>query len=189
MHRQRLHVTRLLSLTMILTCVVKSACGAPPDQPGPPQTTIELTLVDDRAIGYATYQSHNQKVVSNPWGIFITYIHQANSNYTAQQWRLAHSLDGGKSFVTIREETRATSAPVLETQPAGTLFFARPDFQNGNAYLSRLESLDAEPATTTLRGGAAGKYCMVLDTPRKQLYHLAHNGRFHIVGVLSLIHI
>ena len=24
---------------------------------------------------------------------------------------------------------------------------------------------------------------MVLDTPRKQLYHLAHNGRFHIVGV------
>ena len=183
MYRQRLHVTRLLSLTMILTCVVKSACGGPPDQPGPPQTTIELTLVDDRAIGYATYQSHNQKVISNPWGIFITYIHQANSNYTAQQWRLAHSVDGGKSFVTIREETRATSAPVLETQPAGTLFFARPDFQNGNAYLSRLESLDAEPATTTLTGGAAGKYCMVLDTPRNQLYHLAHNGRFHIVGV------
>ena len=72
MHRQRLHVTRLLSLTMLLTCVVQSTCAEAPDQPGQPRTTIELTLVDDRAIGYATYQSHNQKVVSNPWGIFIT---------------------------------------------------------------------------------------------------------------------
>ena len=57
------------------------------DQAAP--TAIELTLVDDEAIAFATFQSHNQKVVSNQNGIFITYIHKSNNDYTAQQWRLA----------------------------------------------------------------------------------------------------
>ena len=35
---------------------------------------IELTCVDRQATGYATFQSHNQKVLSNRRGIFMTYI-------------------------------------------------------------------------------------------------------------------
>ncbi len=41
---------------------------------GPGLTAIELTLVDDEATGYATFQSHNQKVVSNRNGILVTHI-------------------------------------------------------------------------------------------------------------------
>lgn len=144
--------------------------------------SIELTLVDDQAIAYATFQSHNQKVVSNQHGLFITYIRKSNADYTAQQWRLARSTDDSRSFATVLEETRATSAPALETDKRGTLFFARPDFKDGNAYLSRLESLSDKPSVTQLVGGSAGKYCLSLDEPRKQLYYFAHNGTCHVVG-------
>ena len=182
-HRRLFRASRLLTLTIILTFAVDSALSDPPSQADQRQATIELTLVDNQTIGYATFSSHNQKVVSSPWGVFITYIRQSNANYTAQKWRLARSVDGGKSFVTVFEETRATSAAALETHQQGTLFFARPDFKDGNAYLSRIDSLGAQPVTTTLVGGSAGKYCMVLDAPRKQLYFFAQNGSFHIVGV------
>lgn len=33
--------------------------------------TVELVCVDDKATGYGTFQSHNQKVVSNEHGIFM----------------------------------------------------------------------------------------------------------------------
>ncbi|MEW6157107.1 MAG: hypothetical protein AB1813_06715, partial [Verrucomicrobiota bacterium] len=37
-------------------------------------TRIELTCVDPQATGYGTFQSHNQKVVSNRRGIFMTHL-------------------------------------------------------------------------------------------------------------------
>src|SRR6185436_8052458 len=103
----------------------------------PPITSIELSPLDDDAIAYGTFQSHNQKVVSTGHGIFVTHIRKSNTNYTAQQWRLSHSVDGGKSFVTVFEDTHATSAPALEADRQGDLFFCRPDFLDGNAYLYR----------------------------------------------------
>ena len=145
--------------------------------------SIELTLVDDQAIAYATFHSHNQKVVSNRHGLFITYVRKSNAKYTAQQWRLARSTDGGRSFATVVEETRATSTPALETDKQGTLYFVRPDFKDGNAYLSRLTSFSEKPSVTKLAGGTSGKYCAALDEPRKQLYYFAHNGSLHFVGV------
>lgn len=86
--------------------------------------SIQLTLVDGQAIGFATFQSHNQKVVSNRHGLFITYVRRANADYRAQLWRLARSTDGGKSFTTVLEETRATSAPALEPN-SGRVFLFR----------------------------------------------------------------
>ena len=112
----------------LLLLILPVAAGADkPNEKSP--VSIDLTLVDDKAIAYATFQSHNQKVISNRHGIFITYVRKSNKNYTAQQWRLARSTDGGKSFTTVFEETRATSAPVLETDKQGRLFLARPRLQ------------------------------------------------------------
>jgi hypothetical protein len=148
---------------------------------------MELTQIDDEAIAYATFQSHNQKVVSNRHGIFITYIRSATENYLAQKWLLAHSTDGGRTFETLFEETRGTSAPALETDRWGELFLTRPDFNDGNAYLSRFPTPMAEPANTTLPGGSAGKYCSLLDEARQHLYYLAHNGTFHVVGTDGVV--
>ena len=86
-----------------------------------PPRPIELTQVEAKAIAYATFQSHNQKVVSNRYGIFLTYVRSAAHNYMAQDWLLAHSTNGGRTFQTLFEETRATSAPVLETDRSTTL--------------------------------------------------------------------
>ncbi len=146
---------------------------------------VELTLIDDRAIAFATFQSHNQKVVSNEEGIFITYIHKSNDDYTAQQWRLAKSRDGGKSFTTIHEATHATSAPAMETDRQGTLYLGHPNFLNGNAYLIRIANHDdiASAATTELTGGSGGKYCLLLDEPRQQLYWFSHNNTFFTIGM------
>src|SRR5262245_834382 len=75
-------------------------------------TQVEITEVDSDAVLGATIQSHNQKVVANAYGIFMTHIHKqqccdssdscidappggcpdANSIST---WRLSRSVDGG----------------------------------------------------------------------------------------------
>jgi len=165
--------------------VLWAACTWGDEARQPPLTGVELSILDHDAIAYGTFQSHNQKVVSTRQGIFATHIRKSNTNYTAQQWRLSRSVDGGKSFTTVLEETHATSAPALEADRAGNLFFCRPDFLDGNAYLYRLDPLrfDAKPQVFKLPGGAAGKYCLLLDEPRQQLYWFAHNNTFHVLAL------
>jgi len=147
--------------------------------------TIELTCLDPDATGYATFQSHNQKVVANRFGIFTTHIRTRNEPYTAQTWRLSRSTDGGKTFTTIYEATHATNPPVLETDSRGNLYLVRPDFTDGNAYLYRfLASKDfREPLITPIPQGSAGKYALCLDERRGQLYYFAHNNLFFLIGL------
>lgn len=178
-------------LTLLVAILVAArpviADGAQPR----PLVPIELVLVDGHAIAYATFQSHNQKVVSNRSGIFITYLHRSNGDYTAQEWRLAHSTDGGQTFATLFEATNATSAPAMETNREGTLYLARPDFLDHDSYLYRFDTrgsrtTSAAPtlaSVSRLPGGGAGKYCLLLDEPRRQLYYFAHDGTFHVVGI------
>lgn len=173
-------LTRFAVLWLVALCAVHESLRAAEQTTVP----IELTLVDDQAIAFATFQSHNQKVVSSTAGIFITYVHKSNHNYTAQLWRLAYSADGGKSFRTIYAATHATSAPALEIDPLGTLYLSHPDFRDGNAYLLRFTnpSSGMPTSTTELAGGSAGKYCLLLDERRQQLYWFAHNNTFFVVG-------
>jgi hypothetical protein len=178
-----LNIPRLLRSLLLCMTVPGMAAFSRGDEPaasGP--LPIELTQVDAKAIAYATFQSHNQKVVSNRYGIFITYVRSAADNYMAQHWLLAHSTNGGRTFQALFEETRATSAPALETDRGGELYLTRPDFADGNAYLSRFATPSAKPITTTLVGGSAGKYCQLLDETRQRVYFFAHNGTFHVTG-------
>jgi hypothetical protein len=148
-------------------------------------TRIELTCVDPAATGYGTFQSHNQKVVSNRRGFFMTHIRTRNEAYTAQQWRLSWSRDGGRSFETLYEATHATNPPLLESDDADNLYLVRPDFSDGHAYLYRFRATNdyRQPAISRIPNGAAGKYAMVLDQSRGQLCYFAHNNTFHLVGL------
>ncbi|MEA3402361.1 MAG: hypothetical protein U9R79_14080 [Armatimonadota bacterium] len=147
--------------------------------------TIQTTCVDDDATGYATFQSHNQKVVSNRRGIFMTYIRRRNDPYTAQQWRLLWSRDGGRSFQTLHEDTHATNPAVLETDAEDTIYLVRPDFADGNSYLYRFLAADdyAEPRISTIPGSSHGKFAMALDPGRRQLYYFSANNTFHAIGL------
>ena len=76
--------------------IVVALCAA-----GAAPVNIQLTHVDDVTTGYGTFQSHNQKVLSNRSGIFMSHLRSQNEPYTAQQWRLSRSTDGGRSFATV----------------------------------------------------------------------------------------
>lgn len=146
---------------------------------------ISPLLVDDHVIGISTFQSNNQKVVQNGQGIFIAYLRTRNEAFTAQQWRLARSTDAGESFQTIYESTDATNPPVLETDPRDNVYLAHPDFSGTNAYLY-VFSKDKDyknPEKFTIPNGSAGKYCMLLDQARQQLYYASHNGYLAIMGL------
>jgi hypothetical protein len=166
-------------MAMLVLAAGLEAAGAEP------LTPIHLSLVDGEAIAYATFQSHNQKVVANAHGIFLTHLRSANKDYTAQSWRLSRSTDGGRSFTTLYEATHATNPPALETDAAGNLYLVRPDFGDGHAYLCRFAAPEyrSPPAVSKVPGGSAGKYCLLLDPERKQLYYFAHNNTFSVVGL------
>ncbi len=151
--------------------------------PMPGLTVIETVCVDDDATPFGTFQSHNQKVMSNRNGIFMTYLKTRNEPYTAQTWRLLRSTDGGRTFSTVYESTDATNPPVLESDEQGNIYLIRPDFVDKNAYLYRFLAQDeyAKPQISTIPKGSGGKYCMVLDPERGQLYYFVHNNTFHII--------
>jgi len=161
----------------VLCCGIAAGQGST----GKGLVNVEFFCVDDNATTYATFQSHNQKVLSTPNGIFMTHLRSRNEEYTAQQWRLSRSTDGGQTFSTVYESTDATNPAVIESDELGNVYLARPDFVDGNAYLYRFLAADEyrNPQVTTLEGGAAGKFCMIRDETRGRLYHFAHNGTFH----------
>ena len=59
---------------------------------------IEMVCVDSEATASATFQSHNQEVVSDRHGIFLTHIRSRNKPYRGQTWRLLRTRDGGRTL-------------------------------------------------------------------------------------------
>ena len=170
------------SFTAFYFCIIVTSCAVKINQEEAPPR-FELTLVDSTAHAFATFQSHNQKVVSNQFGIFMTHIRSRNTAYTAQTWRLSMSKNGGKTFETIYEDIHATNPPVIETDTEGNIYLVRVDLLDSHAYLYRfLASKDfKDPEISQISGGAAGKYSMILDETEDQLVFVSkRNKLFHI---------
>lgn len=154
-----------------------------------PFVEIDDVLIDDDAIAYSTFQSHNQKVISNDRGIFLSHIHTARAEppvYTDQQWRLSQSTDGGKTFTTVYETKTSSNAPVLETDSNDTIYVIDHPLPQ-TRHQARLnifaEGKDfSTPPATIIPKGNAGKYSMVIDVKRAQFYYVAQNSWFHIIG-------
>ena len=148
-------------------------------------TEVRLTVLDAEAAGYATFQSHNQKVASNPRGIFTTHLRSRNEAFTAQQWRLSRSVDGGAAFETVYESVDATNPPAIETDAAGNLYLVRSDFVDGSASLYRFPAGEdfSQPSVSRIPGGSAGKYCMNLDEARGRLYYFTWGRSLFVLGL------
>ncbi len=152
------------------------------DQKGPCfPATIQLTRIDSKVTHYATFQSHNQKVVANQHGYFTTHIRDRDKPYLAQTWRLSRSTDHGASFSTVFQQTDATNPPVIETDADGNLYLIQVDFKRGDAFLYKFDQAKdfRDPRVTAIPGGAAGKYAMVLDEANRRLFFFSHNNTFH----------
>jgi hypothetical protein len=177
----------LLFTRGLATTSVAAGNNSTPTPPG--VAPIRLVCVDPQATGYGTFQSHNQKIVSNRRGIFMTHLRSRNEAYTAQGWRLSWSTNAGESFVTLYAATNATNPPLLETDAEDNLYLVRPDFGDGHAYLYRFRAQEnyREPQITRIPNGSAGKFAMVLDARRQQLAYFAHNNTFHLVGLDGVV--
>lgn len=154
---------------------------------------IETTLVDPNTSFYGTFQSHNQKVVATPDGIFMTYsrnrvpVDPARPEMDAARWRLVRSTDGGKTFQTVFESTHGTRAPALEKDEAGHLYMTHPDWNDKRRpfhfYRFARGGNYAKPSITTIPDVACGaKYAMVYDPTRKQFYIAAQFGQLLTVS-------
>ncbi|HUD20013.1 MAG TPA: dockerin type I domain-containing protein [Patescibacteria group bacterium] len=146
--------------------------------------TIDTPIVAEHVSNYATFTSNNQKVISNQYGIFITYQYSAgDASYLNIIWRLARSTDGGKTFTTIYESTDPTNPPTIETDSQGIIYLIRNDHteQGRSAYLYRFypEKDFKNPTITTIPdAGFSGKFGMILDESRHQIYYAKHNPMF-----------
>ena len=174
---------------LIAAAIVGSLSMAVADgaEPGENMGKIELVCVDPEAHGYATFQAHNQKVVSNAQGFFMTHIRTRGEGYMAQEWRVLRSRDRGKTFEILFESISATNAPVIESDAAGNLYVMRPDFADHGGYLYRFvineEGEYGEPLITAFPGAGSGKFAMALDEGRRQVYFFAHSGSLHTLGL------
>jgi hypothetical protein len=139
------------------------------------RAAISITTVDAEVTGFGTFQSHNQKVVSTPYGIFLTY---AKTPFARADWRLVRSTDGGRTFTTIWHAVHQTHPPALEAAADGTLYMAHGDAGSLASYVYRLSprtSFALEPIATIV-GGYAQKFSLLLDEARGRLHYAAYLG-------------
>ncbi len=184
-------LNRVCCLFLIfLSASLVSSCDGDDATTGrlPGVTEIEMLLVANSNTGAATFHSHNQNVVSNSRGIFMTYILSANDDFTAQHWQLIHSKDGGQSFEVLIDEIAGTNPPVLETDAFDNIYLARPEFSLVDAELFKLQSVNdyAMPSmSVTLPGGKFGKYAMAIDEVDQHIHYFSANGVLNSVDLQS----
>ncbi len=181
------------ALAVILPFAVAGGCvvAAPPGRAGE-AGAIETTLVDPGARFYGTFQSHNQKVVATPDGIFLAYSRDrvpvpGKPEAEAARWRLARSTDGGRSFETVLEAVHGTRAPALEADEAGNLHMTHPDWNDPRRpflfYRFARGGDYGAPTVATIPDVPCGaKYAMAYDPGRKQFYIAAQFGQLLVVS-------
>ena len=130
--------------------------------------------------------SHNQKIVSNGNGIFLTYTYYRGPESTSQiGWALLQSTDGGASFsVRYQQYTHfGTNTPTLESYPRDYIFAVDSDFNhhsdssgNADAYFYRFDAttgFTTPSVMATIPGGSAVKFSTRLDPTNDLIYYYA----------------
>lgn len=153
--------------------LLSAFCGASAAQPA----TFELSKVADTITPFATFQSHNQKIVENAYGIFMVYSYSQTPSPLGT-WRLARSIDRGKSWGTIYRSFVPSTPPTLDTDEDGSLFLIHSDFTapstQGNATFYRFDpenGFRTPTVSTAIVNGSAGKYTSYYDGTRKRLWY------------------
>jgi hypothetical protein len=148
---------------------------------------ISVVLVNTPGDGRAgVFQSHNQKVVSNANGIFMTYIETTPTDTTSGTWRLARSTDGGQSFTNVYQGSDFTAPPALETDENDNIYLTYPTYGVSMhfARFSPVNGYTAPDITRTYNGvNCAAKFAMAYDRQRQQFYLASQYGQLLTVNM------
>jgi len=141
---------------------------------------IQLTGRDKGVVGEIPFQSHNQKVVSNAKGIFIT--HGRRKNRIGLQ--LQRSTDGGRTFKTVYQDKLAVAPPTIETDRDNNIYLIYPETgQRRTRFLKfSAHSGYTRPVVSRSYNGvySAAKFASVCD-PRGRLYHATQWGHLLVI--------
>jgi hypothetical protein len=127
--------------------------------------TVTTTDVDAMTSGtgycaYGTFGSHNQRIVTNGHGIFMSYLHadDCSAGLNASTWRLARSTDNGATWSTLYSLSCANAnAATLETDGSDNVY----------AFIGSCSSWSgnwSSSPTTFLKFGASNSYASPLVT-------------------------
>lgn len=127
---------------------------------------------------YGTFSSHYQKTVSNPYGIFTSYVRyyvSAGGSTTGDygEWTLKRSTDGGQTFSPIYTVTDSSKAPCVETDSAGDIHLAWSTNNWTDAWYVKLSASEGYSVVRSiyLTGAGAGKFsCVLQDKSRRFLF-------------------
>jgi len=152
---------------------------------------MQLTVLERDCHMYATFQSHNQKVVQNRNGVFLSYLSRYDESAERGRWVLAQSSDGGATF---RErysmDIVGAKPPAIETDAEGTLLLAGEDGSEPRhgLYYSRFLAKDDyhQPVETTrLPCGSRSKFAMDYDRVTGTLYFFNHYGGLYVIDAVT----
>ena len=178
-----------LSIPPAVVSRIVAPFGQPRLQEAEDGSSFELTQIDSNCTYYATFQSHNQKVVQNDNGIFMTYlVDYKDVAPWPGAWRLVRSTDGGSTFQVVYTSPMVGSkAPCIETDgddnilavcadetdPMGPFLFHR--FLASNEY--------KDPQITKINQAASGKYSMMYASGKVYLFN--HYGKLFTINATS----
>ncbi|GEM_PF-3514880 len=136
---------------------------------------------------YATFASSYQRMVSNRYGIFATFLHpDPNETNLRGSWTLQRSVDGGATFTPILSGPD-DKAPAVETDPEGTIYLlVNPPIVDTSVAESAFYRLAPEfdfkgpiIRKPIPRMRAIAKMTMLYDPERKQIYAASGGGTSH----------
>lgn len=166
--------TLLASVSLLGATLCQGLAGA--DAPTP----FPVTYLDTVDAQYATFSSHNHKIVQNQYGIFMTYWDgQADD---LGNWKLVRSLDQGASWGTIAWESTSAKPPVLVGDVEGSVFLIWSDRRDMDkpetGRPARFRRFDPEDgfkgsSDTLIPDGASDKFTAIYDRDKGVIYYLS----------------
>ncbi len=147
---------------------------------------VHLVKLDTNCTYYATFQNHNQKVLQNSHGMFLTYlVDYEDTPPWPGFWRLLRSTDGGATFSVIYTSPEVGSkAACIETDEAGNIYALCGDATDRNRPLLIFRFLAdknfTDPDIWSFNGAESGKYCMFYRAGK--LYVFNHYGKMLVIN-------
>jgi len=178
--------TRLLRISFSWACFVLLTSLFSTVGSGYGLEKIHLTRIDTNCTYYAAFQSHNQKVLQNSCGIFVTYlVDYEDVPPWPGVWRLLHSTDSGATFGVVYTSSKVGSkAAAIETDEAGNVYALCGDATDRNRPLLVFRFLAeknfTDPDVWRFSGVESGKYCMFYRAGK--LYIFNHYGKMLLVN-------